>query len=149
MYFHPKLAWPLATYDVMSRNHSNWPSLNSSQNLREGWTKSYWKRQVLMFYPPGEKTEKPYGVSPGLSKILTRFFFSTCNSSLPTAIMALERKKICCAFTWRKRNDNTKCYSKQCRHRKVNRKRATKFYSWISANRPFRNHALSIYFSSR
>ena len=60
MYFHPKLAWPPATYDVISRNHSSWPSLNSSQNLREGWTNSYWKRQVLMFYPPGKNSEKPY-----------------------------------------------------------------------------------------
>ena len=23
MYFHPKLAWPPATYDVISRNHSH------------------------------------------------------------------------------------------------------------------------------
>ena len=23
MYFHPKLAWPSATYDVISRNHSH------------------------------------------------------------------------------------------------------------------------------
>ena len=61
MYFHPKLAWPPATYDVISRNHSNWPSLNLSQNLREGWTNSYWKRQVLMFYPLGKNSEKPYG----------------------------------------------------------------------------------------
>ena len=30
-----------------------------------------------MFYPPGKKkkTEKPYGVNPGLGKILTRFSF--------------------------------------------------------------------------
>ena len=34
MYFHPKLAWPPATHDVKSRNHSNWPRLNLSQNLR-------------------------------------------------------------------------------------------------------------------
>ena len=51
MHFHQKLAWPPSTYDVISRNHSNWPALNSSQNLREGWTNSQWKRQVLMFYP--------------------------------------------------------------------------------------------------
>ena len=25
------MAWKLATYDVISRNHSNWPSLNLSQ----------------------------------------------------------------------------------------------------------------------
>ena len=61
MYFHPKLAWPPATYDVISRNHSNWPSLNFSQNVREGWMNSYWKRQVLMFYPLAKNSEKPYG----------------------------------------------------------------------------------------
>ena len=32
MYSHPKLAWPPAPYVVISRNHSNWPSLNLSQN---------------------------------------------------------------------------------------------------------------------
>ena len=61
MYFHPKMAWPPATYDVISCNHSNWPSLNLSQNVREGWTNSYWKRQVLTFYPLGKNSEKPYG----------------------------------------------------------------------------------------
>ena len=67
MYFHPKLAWPPATYDVISRNHSNWPSLNLSQNVREGWTNSYSKRQVLMFYPLGKDSEKPYGGGGGLA----------------------------------------------------------------------------------
>ena len=52
--------WPPATYDVISRNQSNWSPLNSSQNLREGCTNSYWKRQVLMFYPLGKNSEKPY-----------------------------------------------------------------------------------------
>ena len=32
MHFYSKMAWPHATFDVISRNHSNWPS----QNLREG-----------------------------------------------------------------------------------------------------------------
>ena len=32
MHFHSKMAWPPATYDIISRNHSNWPSLNLSQN---------------------------------------------------------------------------------------------------------------------
>ena len=63
MYFHPKLAWPPATYDVISRNHSNWPSLNLSQNVREGWTNRYWKRHVLMFYPRGKKLKKNLGGS--------------------------------------------------------------------------------------
>ena len=35
------MAWPSATYDAISRNHSNWPSLSLSQNAREGWTNSY------------------------------------------------------------------------------------------------------------
>ena len=30
MHFHSKMAWPPATYDVTSRDHSNWPSLNLS-----------------------------------------------------------------------------------------------------------------------
>ena len=50
-----------ATYYVIYHNHSNWPSLNLSQNVREGWTKSYWKRQVLMFYPLEKNSEEPYG----------------------------------------------------------------------------------------
>ena len=61
MYFHSKLAWPPANYDVISRNHSNWPSLNVPQNLREGWTNSYWKRLVVMIYPTGKNSEKPDG----------------------------------------------------------------------------------------
>ena len=36
MYFYSKMAWPAATYDVISPYHSNWPSLNLSQNVREG-----------------------------------------------------------------------------------------------------------------
>ena len=32
MYFHSKMAWQPATYDIISRNQSNWPSLNLSQN---------------------------------------------------------------------------------------------------------------------
>ena len=55
MYFHSKLAWPPATYDAIYGNHSNWPSLNLAQNLREEWTNGYWKRQVLLFYPLRKK----------------------------------------------------------------------------------------------
>ena len=47
----PKIGVTNCTFDVISRNHSTWPSLNLSQNLREGWTNSYWKPQALMFYP--------------------------------------------------------------------------------------------------
>ena len=61
MYFHPKLAWPSATDNAISRNHSNWPSLSLSQYLREVWANSYWKRQVLMFFPLGKNSEKPLG----------------------------------------------------------------------------------------
>ena len=65
LYFHTKMARPPDTYDVISRNHSNWPSLNLSQNVREGWTNRYWKRQVLMFYPLGKKTQRnPGGIHP-------------------------------------------------------------------------------------
>ena len=63
-YFHSKMAWPPATYDVISHNHSNWPSLNLSQNVREGWTSRYWKRQVMMFYLL-QKTQKNIGWGGG------------------------------------------------------------------------------------
>ena len=52
-----KMAWPPTTYDVISRYYSNWPSLNSSQNVEEGWTKRYWNRQALMFCPLGENSK--------------------------------------------------------------------------------------------
>ena len=36
MHFHPKMGWPPATYDVITRNHRNWPSLKVSQNVCKG-----------------------------------------------------------------------------------------------------------------
>ena len=65
MYFHPKLAWPPVAYNVLTRYHSNLPSLNLSQNVHEGWINSYWKRQVQTFYPLGENLEKPPCTSEG------------------------------------------------------------------------------------
>ena len=56
-----KMAWPPPTYDVISRNPRNWPLLNLTQNAPEGWTNSYWKRQVPMFYPLRENSAKPWG----------------------------------------------------------------------------------------
>ena len=47
MYFHAKTAWPPPNYDVISRNYRNWPSLNLTQNVREGWTNSYCSRGKL------------------------------------------------------------------------------------------------------
>ena len=61
IYFHAKMAWPPATHDFVSRNDRKWPSLNLSQNLREGLTNSYWKRQVLVFHPLGKKLRKTLG----------------------------------------------------------------------------------------
>ena len=56
MYFHPKMAWPPSIYEVISRKHSNWPSLNLSQNVRKGWTNSYCVRCWCFIL--GEKTQK-------------------------------------------------------------------------------------------
>ena len=56
----PKIGVTSCSFDVISRNHSTWPSLNLSQNLREGWTNSYWKCQVLMFYPLRKNSAKPF-----------------------------------------------------------------------------------------
>ena len=58
LYFHSKMAWTPPTYDVISLNHGNWPSLDLTQNAREGWTKTYAKHHVLMSYPLGENSEK-------------------------------------------------------------------------------------------
>ena len=61
MYFHPKLAWPPATFYVIFCNHSSRPSSNLPQNLREGWTNNSWKHQMLMFHPLGKNSKKPNG----------------------------------------------------------------------------------------
>ena len=34
IHFHSQKAWPPATYDVISRNDSNWSSVNLSQNAQ-------------------------------------------------------------------------------------------------------------------
>ena len=82
MHFHPKLAWLPATYDVISRNHSNWLSLNLTQNLREGWANSYWKRQVLIFYPLGKISEglMGWGWHPTSLPLLVRPRVKKCRS---------------------------------------------------------------------
>ena len=53
------MAWPSATYYIISRIYSNWPSLSLSQNAYEGKKKSYWKRQVLMFYRLRKNSKTP------------------------------------------------------------------------------------------
>ena len=65
MCFQSQMAWPPPTYDVITRNHRNGPSPNLTQNVREGWTNSYWKHPVLEFYPLGENSEKPLWVRGG------------------------------------------------------------------------------------
>jgi len=46
--FYPQMALPPATYDVMSRNHSNCFSPNLCQNVSKEYAHSYGKQQVLM-----------------------------------------------------------------------------------------------------
>ena len=58
MYFHPKMAWPPSIYDVISRNHSNWPSRNLAQNVRKGWTNSYCVRCWCFILWKKKKTQK-------------------------------------------------------------------------------------------
>ena len=58
------MAWPPSIYDVISRNHSNWPSLNLSQNVRKGWTNSYCVR-CWCFILWGKKLKKSVGGEGG------------------------------------------------------------------------------------
>ena len=63
------MAWHPATYDIISRNRRNWPSLNLSQNAREEQINNFWKREVLMFYPLGKYSKKLQEEGAGLSTI--------------------------------------------------------------------------------
>ena len=65
MHFHLKMARVSATYDVISRIYSNWQSLNLSQNACEGKKKTYWKRQVLIFYRLGKNWKNLRGIEGG------------------------------------------------------------------------------------
>ena len=60
----PCYLWHHITY------HSNWPSIKLSQNVRKGWTNSYWKRRLLMFYPLGKKLRKTLGEGGSQRKLL-------------------------------------------------------------------------------
>ena len=62
MYFHPKLACPPASYDFISRNHSDWPSLNLSQNVCEVWMNMQLLKTsgTFFFYRLLKNWEKPY-----------------------------------------------------------------------------------------
>ena len=93
MYFHPTLASPPATYDVISRYHSNWAP-NLSKNLRKEWTNSYWKRQVLMSYPLGKNSENLMGggihppfVRPRVKKVNRNVYKTT--SKIKSFFMAI------------------------------------------------------------
>ena len=70
MYFHAKLTWLSASYDVISRNRGNWPSLNVSQNLCEGGTISLWKRGFTLSDGvfKSSKTFTPGSTSPCCKK---------------------------------------------------------------------------------
>ena len=57
--FSSKMAWPPATYDVISRNQSNRFSPNLCQNMSEEYVHSYRKRQVWIITRLGKIQEKP------------------------------------------------------------------------------------------
>ena len=52
---------PMTSYLITIATDHHWPC----QNVCEGWTNSYWKRQVLMFYPLGKNSKKPWGGGGG------------------------------------------------------------------------------------
>ena len=106
MYFHPEVAWPPATYDVISRDHSNWPLLKLSQNLCEGWTNSYAGSWCFIFYEKNE--EKPYGGwDPPPPHVLARFKFKPKWTSMWKRIVSSKAIRIngVCLFTFSDRKD--------------------------------------------
>ena len=98
MYFHPKMAWPPSIYDVISRNHSNWPSRNLSQNARKGWTNSYFVR-CWCFILWEKKTQKigrgggggTGGIQPSLGRWVPVFCFTQFGGAFP----CLNFSKLC------------------------------------------------------
>ena len=56
MYFHPKLAWPPITYDVISRKQLTITKLVSKS--ARGMNEQLQKTSGLMFYPLGKKLRK-------------------------------------------------------------------------------------------
>ena len=60
MNFYSKMVWPPPPYDVISRNHRNLPLLNLTQNAREGWTNSYWKKIRCWCFIVYEKIQKNF-----------------------------------------------------------------------------------------
>ena len=97
MYFHPKMAWPPSIYDVISRNHSNWPSRNLSQNVRKGWTNSYCVRcWCFILWEKKKKLKKSVGVGGGGTggiqpSLGARFLFNSVCGAFP----CLNFSKLC------------------------------------------------------
>ena len=82
--------------------------------------------------PLGPFPRKMVKLNPGLNEILsTVFLLRACNSNLQNTAELLVWDTV--IFV---RN-----VSLEAMHRKVNTKKGTKSFSWISANRPFRNWA--------
>ena len=52
------MAWPSATYDIISRIYSNWPSLNLSQNACEGKNEKLLKTSGADVLSSRKKTKK-------------------------------------------------------------------------------------------
>ena len=84
----------------------------------------------------GPVPQKVVKFNPGLSQISSKVFLSKN--------VSLELTKYCCVFNPRFSDDNILLLAIQ---RKVKYKKGTKFYSWISANWPFRNWGQGMSFS--
>ena len=91
------------------------------------WTESYsWSLLYcrLTNVSLGRVPRKMVKFNPGLSQILSKVFLSKNTW--------LELTKYRCAFTSQKRNENTKCYSKQCIGRLKLQKVNQNFNLWLA-----------------
>ena len=58
MHFHSQMVWLPATYDVLSRNHSNWPSAKRLSKYAERINEQLQKSSCADALTSTEKNEK-------------------------------------------------------------------------------------------
>ena len=85
MHFHSKIAWPPGAYDVISRNHSNWPCVFCPSQVTKPSAQIGFIRFVLI--PLFEALEQLFPVLEVLNTHLFKFFSTAIQ--LPTKSVSI------------------------------------------------------------